>query len=362
LANPRRQFGAWTIVTLVLLRLAVGWHFFHEGMEKIAFDTSENRYAIAFSAEGFLSQATGPLAGWFHDYVPNTHDWERLLAVPRQDAPLTPALQAERDKKLADYKLRRDMKSLRPLRPELDPNAPWFDWEERIVDNWSATAAKVAEALDLSEEQFAAVDKALKARDKQLVDYLKGEAAAITDYQHELWRLEQLRSAPEAAVPFMQQRIATKQAELRGTPQSWVDQVAEFEQNYHEDLRSVLTDDERANPATAAALDEAVNDPRAARLASINKMVTVLTIGVGVCLMLGFFTRLASLAGAAFLLAIMATQPPWAPDAVTTFFYYQCVEFVSFLVLFTVGAGRWLGLDSFSYAVWHRLVGNRGDE
>lgn len=331
MADHRRQFGTFTVAALVLLRLAVGAHFFHEGMEKIGYSVSDGRYAVTFSAEGFLSQATGPLADWFHEYVPNNHEWSTLLAVPRQDT------------------------------PESAASAPYQAWANRIVDDWNVTAEKIAAIPGLSEDQSKAASDALDTRRQQLVDYLTGESAAIEDYQHELWRLAQMQAAPEAAVPYMQERIAAKQAELRAIPQTWLNQVNQFEQNYHDDLRSVLSDPQIANPALAAALDEALTDPRAARLAWLNKAVTILTLGVGVCLLLGFFTRLASLAGAAFLLAIIASQPPWAPDAVTTFFYYQCVELVSFLVLGAVGAGRWLGIDSFSYALWHRLVGNHAD-
>lgn len=331
MANPRRQFGTLTIAALVLLRLAVGAHFFHEGLEKIGYSVGEDRYVVTFSAEGFLRQATGPLADLFHEYVPNTHDWSALLAVPRQDA------------------------------ADSAPVTPYKAWADRIAADWKSTAEKAGTISDLSEDQHKAVNDALSVRQKQLTDYLSTEAAAIKDYQHELWRLDQMKTAPEAAVPYMQERIAAKEAELRTAPQKWLEQANQFEQNYHEDLRNVLTDEQKAEPTVAAALNEVLTDPRAARLAWMNKAVTVLTIGVGVCLLLGFFTRLASLAGAAFLLAIMATQPPWAADAVTTFFYYQCVELMSLLVLAAVGAGRWLGIDSFSYALWHRLVGNHAD-
>jgi uncharacterized membrane protein YphA (DoxX/SURF4 family) len=290
---------------------------------------SEGRYEVTFSAGGFLSQATGPLAAWYHDFVPNDHDWHTLLAMPRQDKP--------QDSSAA---------------------APYQDWGDRIVKDWGAELAKVQTIAGLTEDQRAAAVSALNMRRQQLVDYLESEATAIKDYQHELWRLAQMRAEPEADVPYMKERIAAKQAELHGTPQKWLDQVNEFEQNYHDDLRNVLTDQQRVNASTTAAMDEAVTDPRAARLKSINKAVTMLTIGVGACLLLGFFTRLASLVGVAFLLGIIASQPPWAPDAVTTFFYYQCVEVMSLFVLAAVGAGRWLGLDSFSYALWHRLFGH----
>lgn len=346
-------------MVLVLLRLSIGWHFFQQGLDKVSYDTSEGRYRVTFSAEPFLSQATGPLAAWFHEYVPNTHDWPTLLAVARQDAPLTAEQQAERDKARAERQQRQAIQAQEgnPEPPALDPYAPWFDWEDRIAGDWKSTMAAVMQIPGLTEDQRAAISDAFQMRQKQLVDYLTSEAAAIKDYQHELWRLEQMQSAPEADVPFMQERIAAKEAELRGTPRQWIDQVSQFEQAYDNDLRSVLTKEQLADPTATATIDEALTDPRAAKLASVNMMVTYLTLGVGVCLLLGCFTRLASLAGAAFLLAIMATQPPWAADAITTYFPYQLVEFFALLVLAAVGAGRWLGLDFFPYALWHRLFG-----
>lgn len=330
MAHRRRQIGPWTVAALVLLRLAIGWHFFSEGVHKLSYDASEGRFRIAFSAEPFLSQATGPLAGWFHDYVPNNHDWPTLLAVPRQDT------------------------------PSQSPAAPGYqDWAEKISSDWKTAAEKIGALSGLSEDQRQALHDALGMRQKQLDDYLAGEAAAIKDYQHELWRLAEMRSAPEAAgLPYEQERIASKSTELSRTPKKWVDQVAEFEQSYFNDLRNIVTDKQQADPQIASVLEESLNDPRAVRLQRLNWTVTYLLLGVGACLLVGFFTRLVSLAGAAFVLSVIASQPPWVPDAVPTYFCYQCVELMSLLVLFTVGAGRWFGLDRFTYAVWHRLFGS----
>jgi hypothetical protein len=53
-----------------------------------------------------------------------------------------------------------------------------------------------------------------------------------------------------------------------------------------------------------------------------------------------------------FLLWVLISQPPWLPDAVPTMF--QTIEFVALLVLAGTGAGRWAGLDYFTYALFHR--------
>jgi uncharacterized membrane protein YphA (DoxX/SURF4 family) len=81
-------------------------------------------------------------------------------------------------------------------------------------------------------------------------------------------------------------------------------------------------------------------------------VVTIVTIGVGVCLLLGFFTRTASIVGAIFLLGVIASQPFWIAESVPTI--NQCIECAGLLVLAGTGAGRWLGLDALIYAMFHR--------
>jgi hypothetical protein len=59
------------------------------------------------------------------------------------------------------------------------------------------------------------------------------------------------------------------------------------------------------------------------------------------------------LAGALFLLAVIAAQPPWATGAEPTI--YQTLELAGLLVLAGTGAGRWFGLDYFGYAFCNRF-------
>src|SRR5262245_3923306 len=53
------------VVFLVLLRLAIGWHFFIEGVQKVESvslgETATNR---PFSSAGYFREATGPAGGW----------------------------------------------------------------------------------------------------------------------------------------------------------------------------------------------------------------------------------------------------------------------------------------------------------
>ena len=77
----------------------------------------------------------------------------------------------------------------------------------------------------------------------------------------------------------------------------------------------------------------------------INHIIPWFDTIVGALLIIGLFTRLASLAGAVFLASVIAMQPPWIPGTVPT--YYQAIEMFALLVIFATCAGRMGGLDYF---------------
>src|SRR6185369_7600169 len=144
-------------------------------------------------------------------------------------------------------------------------------------------------------------------------------------------------------VPFVQTRIATKNAETGAQLKAWRAQVAALDAGYYDDLDRILTPEQRAQTTTVSALHAATTDPSQARLDKLNIVVTAVIIGVGVCLLLGFFTRLASILGMLFLFGVVASQPFWIADTVPTMNFY--IEMAGLLVLAGTGAGRWLGLD-----------------
>ena len=66
------------IVFLVLLRLAIGWHFFQEGAVKVREDK--------FSSTPFLAAAKGPFAKQFHAMIPDYDGSIRIDAEKMSDA------------------------------------------------------------------------------------------------------------------------------------------------------------------------------------------------------------------------------------------------------------------------------------
>jgi uncharacterized membrane protein YphA (DoxX/SURF4 family) len=350
-----RYVPAGIIVAIVLLRLAIGWHFYREGTKKLAYDPTTGKTRVAFSAEPFLRQAVGPLASRIRSELPNLHEWERLLVVPRK-APMSAEELAKRNAWTSDYMKRRReaMAAEKPMPIEFPPDAPYFNWAERVSGDWEDVVAEFRELDGLNQEQKAAASAALEARRQQLADYLAGEENSFLDWQHELWRLGDWEAAPESTdLPFQAERIDEKRAETAGATAGWVAQVRDLERGLYDDLREIVTNEQATNSDFLEQVNGVLGDAKERNLRRVSVAVTCVVIGVGVCLLLGLFTRLAALGGIGFLAMVVATQPPWVAGANTEFFYYQLVEIAALLVLFASAAGRWAGLDFFI----HSLVG-----
>ena len=353
--DSRRIVGGFAVFALVLLRLVIGWHFFGEGAKKVEYDRHDGQLHMVSSADGFLVQAKGPLAPLYLAHTPSEHEWRALLAAPRENVPLTPEQAAEQTKWAREYAQRRaDAKKQGEAAPvEFAPGTASHDWATKIADDWRASVEKFKAIAGLTDAQKQQAEKALGARQNELAEYFASEVDAITEYRHELWRLANWRQSPEAgAVPFYGQRIATKTGETASKAASWRDQVRAFDEQLHGDLSALLTPEQRNQPATAAAVDGAMADKNQRNLDTVNVVTTAATIGVGACLIFGFFTRLAAIVGALFLFGVIASQPFWLSGTAPTI--DQCVEFAALLVLAGTGAGRWAGMDGCLAALFGR--------
>lgn len=77
LNGNRFTIGILTVVFLVALRVAIGWHFFTQGLD--------HYNDPKWSSEGFLRQAKGPWAEFYHKQVPDFHGFEELIARPYRE-------------------------------------------------------------------------------------------------------------------------------------------------------------------------------------------------------------------------------------------------------------------------------------
>jgi uncharacterized membrane protein YphA (DoxX/SURF4 family) len=354
--DSRRILGGFAVFALVLMRLVIGWHFFGEGTKKVEYDRQEKRVRLVFSADkDFLDLAKGPLAPLYLGHSLSGHEWRSHLASPRENSRLTTEQAAEQAKWAKDYAQRRAdaKKNSQPVPVEFPPRTASQKWAEKIAEDWRTAVNRFSTIAGVTDAQKQEAEKALAARLDELANYIRGEEQNIAEHRHELWRLGNWRQAPEAGdVPFHKQRITLKAGEITAAVAGWKGEVEAIEDGLRNDLNAILTSEQRGEAATAEAIDHALADPNRHKLDFINKVVTAVTIGVGACLILGFFTRLASIVGALFLLGVIVSQPFWISGAAPTI--NQCVEFTALLVLAGTGAGRWAGMDGCLAALFRR--------
>jgi uncharacterized membrane protein YphA (DoxX/SURF4 family) len=341
---------------LVALRVAIGWHFYMEGLS--------HHNDPAWSSEGFLRQAKGPLAADFHSMLPSFHDWNRLVVAPQPE--LDRAAKESEDEapakveKFADKtsaeksgadKAKAEKTKAEKTKAEKPKTVYAAAWVEKVNADWTEEFDAYKTFYQLNKDQTTAADKLQKDALAELNETLAGYDNDIRLYRLLERRADDLAKAAGAGVvPNQKARVAVVERDplgergVSGTavvsapPAAWQSEAKGVEKLYHDKLAELLTDEQKK-------LGEAPND--SARLHKIDAAIPWMLMIVGGCLIVGLFSRLAAFVGALFLLSIIFTQPPWVADTVPT--YNQIVECVAMLALSAMPAGRWAGLDYFIY-------------
>src|SRR5437660_1578973 len=90
--------NALTRVFLVVLRLAIGWHFLFEGLDKLdSYFRGPVEGKTLWSSEAYLRESTGPLAPMFRSQLgdPNQAALDRLTLPPGDRPQLPPAVKKD---------------------------------------------------------------------------------------------------------------------------------------------------------------------------------------------------------------------------------------------------------------------------
>lgn len=286
LATSPYRLGTWSVVAIIALRLAIGWHFFKEGSAKI-------QDPKPFSA-AFFGSAKGPLAPFFHQLV-----WD------------------------ADGNSR------------LDPEATevvWTQYRDRAKNHYGFDADQIEKS-----------EKIIKTRVEQLNSYLGANGEAITEYRWWLARRNQNQSAPERSeyrnVAVLKGQADKLETKLKADRAPWFAEVDKLSKDFERDIQNLATKEQAAKGIVR------VEKPGRKWLdsESIDRVIPYFDFSVGCLLILGLFTRLASLTAAAFLASVVLSQFPGSTGAAPS--YYQAVEMFALIFLAVVGAGQFGGLD-----------------
>jgi uncharacterized membrane protein YphA (DoxX/SURF4 family) len=235
---------------------------------------------------------------------------------------------------------------------------------------WSALKQQVLDRYNPDKEQAAKIDKLYKQYQDALKDYLAANQDDILAYHGSLARFEAEKAAGNNGAAFQKKRAWDRQMELRGEVNGWLSELDAMGNEYRMAMWALLGDQQRAKgmlPQLVTAPEQLpVSIPFIpTRSKALDMAVTYGLTAIGVCLVLGLFTRLACLGGGAFLISVLLTQPPWptiyppAPEVVghALIVDKNFIEMVAIFTLATTAVGRWGGLDFFVHRWFSRRVG-----
>jgi uncharacterized membrane protein YphA (DoxX/SURF4 family) len=305
---------------LVALRLAIGWHFYVEGMEKL--------HTPTWSSEPYLREAVGPLAPQFHELAGDRLG-DKLAGADGKQLPaaLDAEWQAYFDAFVAHYGL---------------------DADQRAKAQAKLDAAKEKTAKWLASGTEEVVKIAPYPPDLKLSMTMKDRLAERARLQR---RVDEAEARLPSGVPDLQKKYKDAKADLAkwrgGLKKSLEGQTAEMEKG----LQTVLSPEQRSEIQPLAG---PVRVPmRQWQLLDWSDAgVTWGLIVLGGALLPGLFSRLASAAGALLVLSFYLAMPPlpgW-PESPRLEGHYliinkTLIEVLALGALTFIPTGRWAGLD-----------------
>jgi uncharacterized membrane protein YphA (DoxX/SURF4 family) len=314
---------------IILLRIAIGWHFLYEGCEKVQ-ATVEGKEP--FSAEIYLRNANGPLGPYFRGMLPDVNslamlDSARLKASWKDDVSHIGDhygfTQEQRDK----------------AQKILDESLRWADYWFADPDNVEKirkydrdlgqvlATERDPDALSFQQERAADARRTVDADRRSLILPLNGQAKTLREGVAKLATAEQLKAEG-----------ATREA--------------------------VLTLLEKAGIGSGSpgqAQTTSAPPVRWTGLDVLNALTMYGLIAIGFCLIAGFLTPLAALSAAAFLAMIYFSMPPWPglptnPKAEGHYLIVSknLIELIACLVIATTPSGHWIGFDALFFGARRR--------
>jgi uncharacterized membrane protein YphA (DoxX/SURF4 family) len=335
-----------TRLFLVLLRLAIGWHFLFEGVEKIysvhVGPTTTNR---PFTSADYLRQSSGPLRELFRKQA---GDLDKMALERLTLLPLDPS---------------KDPKAV-PLHERLSPalSADWDAALDRYVQHYGLDdnqQVQARTALDQAKEQAGLwLQEGTTVVERKFPNGTPYQLKMTTPDRIKEYRklLVQIEEIEDQELPAFGQDVKKKQyrdlkADTARIRDKLLTDLNKPLTEATDKMNALLTPEQKAKGAPPPA-------PTPALLKWTDYAVMYGLTAIGACLLLGLFTRSACLFGALFLASLYAVIPaiPWVPENIRTegHYYYvnkNAIEMFALLALATTRSGCWLGLDGLLYSL-----------
>jgi uncharacterized membrane protein YphA (DoxX/SURF4 family) len=341
------------LVFIVLLRIAIGWHFGFEGLEKRrSLNLGPTVTNKPWTSEPYFQEGNGPLASFVKSRIADPDDLLLARMTARQFPP-------------------------RPQMPEV-LDREWDNYLQGFNSYYGLDAEKQDLAFKIMHREKEQTVAWLTARPGSIAWYLSGQ---WTDVDHTPFkrtypggtydvdipvaeRVDEYRAKVEEYRGLAGKRLQTmgRDVEKKNRPTVRAEMMA-----LRTELQGLLdkrTDEMKKSLADAVLTKEqakqrfVVVTESPAIIRWLDKLTIWTLLIVGGCLMLGLFSRLAALGGAGFLLMTLLTHPPlpWLPDPPNAEGHYvfvskNVIEMLALLMLACIPTGRWFGLDAILHAI-----------
>ncbi len=321
-----RMFTGWTIVFLVVLRICIGWHFFIEGVYKLC--------EPDWRATGYLVASAGPMRETFRSMVKDV-DGREALALDKPEFANGGELTGE---KAQAFKAALSERLKSRLDTMLDDIVKYYG----LSPDQQNTARNLSAGQQLKLMQLCeGLDP--KAENKDFV-------AQVWDYGvllNEITAQEAKRAKSTFEVQRLQEMYkskAEKKGKLIATAYKHINDLPVLVyKSVGENKKGLLTEAQLAKGFMKT-------DVSPTKWIDWSNMIAL--TAVGVCLILGLFTRLACLGAAGLLAMYYCAMPalPGLPESPALEGHYlivnkNLIELVTVLMLATTRVGRWGGLD-----------------
>jgi len=259
-----------------------------------------------FSSVGFLNAAKGPLADQFQSLI-----WDH------------------------DGKIRLDQKRvLEIFKAGADDASKHYGFTAEQTKELARVSKQFTDKLN---------DEVYKPASDDIIKFTKGQERIAKMDSSKLYSLESMQGQKD--------KIKT---ELAIGVKPTLTKVEEIWNQYENRLNAIANSTQR-KAVGSYRLVKPGQGPLSTE--AVDKIIPIFDMVVGILLIIGLLTSVASVLAALFLLSVVLTQMPGYPGAAPT--YFQAVEAIALLVLAATDAGRYAGLDFIPWAWWNRAKGSK---
>ncbi len=337
-------------LAIIALRLVVGFHFYKEGVTKLQ---------DGFDAQYFLKGAKGPFADFFLSMTDDANGRMQMGITETRDSDGKTDFRISNDRTLGvwndfinqatDYYAFGSPDLIAEIETEIKDYEKLASGEDDSALRAQTRIADLQFQIREIEQQPKRVANALQAHEWELEDWTNVNRIPLLAWYRGGQRLDGFeRDGAE------RDKVAVDVASLRDQVDSigedrnkemtkWKSEVGQIWDSLENQINSIAVG-KQTRESGALPLHRPYAQKNS-RHDLVNKVIPWFDLTVGVLLILGLFTRWASLAAAGFLFSVLLTQPFWVPGVAPT--YYQAIEMVACLVLCATCAGRFGGLDYF---------------